>query len=131
VTLTVAQQQMVVRQMSPPVPAPPAPGPAPSPTPTPTPTPAPPPAPTPPPPAPPPPPKVVDFDGKVDHLSGVCPEVAFTVDAQPVRANASTTYNKGDTCRDLKNGTKVSGSGTMVTAVGSSYVLAQSIDIKK
>jgi hypothetical protein len=129
VTLTVAQQQMVVRQMSPPAPAPPAPAPAPAPTPTPTPTPAPP-TPTPPPPAPPPPPKVVDFDGKVDHLSGVCPEVAFTADDQPVRANASTTYKKG-TCRDLKNGTKVSGSGTMVTAAGSSYVLAQSIEIQK
>jgi hypothetical protein len=118
--VTIASQQIPVRQLSAaapapappaPTPAPPAPAPTPSPTPgppaptpaptpTPTPGPAPPsptpePAPTPtpappPPPPPPPPPQTATISGRVDHVQGKCPTVTFDVKVEQDTASSTT-----------------------------------------
>lgn len=114
VTVTIAGVTIVLRQMS--ASAPPAPPTPPPPTPTPTPTPPTPPPPTPPPPTPPPtppPPTTIDLGGKIDNVSGACPNVQFTLKGYLVQTSGDTAYVKS-TCRDVKDGKDVSLTGNLV-----------------
>lgn len=108
VTVSIAGMSVVLRQMS--VAAPPTPSPTPPP---PSPPPAPPaPTPTPPPPTP-PPPTTIDLGGKIDNVSGACPNVQFTLKGYLVQTTGDTAYVKS-TCRDLKDGKDVSLTGILV-----------------
>jgi outer membrane biosynthesis protein TonB len=87
---------------APPTPAPPAPAP-PAPTP-PAPTPPP---PTPPPPLPPPPPpSEVELSGRVQLLTGACPNMRFVVRGNLVTTNSETKFRHGP-CRDLERDVRV------------------------
>jgi len=160
--VTIASQQIPVRQLSAatptpappgPTPAPPAPAPTPSPTPsptpgppaptpTPTPGPAPPsptpepaptpaPAPPPPPPPPPPSPQTVTVAGRVDHVQGKCPSVAFDLKTDTVtwrvQAGDSTRYSRGS-CKDLPDAKSATVTG--VTTDGRTLA-AQTIEVRK
>jgi hypothetical protein len=70
-----------------------------------------PPAPAPPAPTPPPTPEV-SITGIVGGLTGVCPNLSFTLDGSPVVTSASTAYGGGGACADVKNGDKRSAGGT-------------------
>jgi hypothetical protein len=70
--------------------------------------------------------------GRIENLFGVCPEAWFSVNDQLIHANADTDYKKkDDSCRDLREGKQVTVRGTVQTALGRQYVLAESIEIKK
>jgi hypothetical protein len=100
----------------PPVPAPPPPVPTPPPTPAP-----PPPVPTPPPPAPTPPPPTapvpvrdINANGRIESISGSCPNVTFVVGDKTVYTTSATRYDDGD-CRDLARREKVKVKGTLMS----------------
>jgi len=103
-TVPVAQ---VAAQAPPPPPAPtPSPAPTPpAPTPTPPPPP-PPPTPTPPPPPPPAPPQSIELSGRVQSLSGTCPNLLFTLEGLPVFTTAATKFKHGE-CRDVESNERV------------------------
>ena len=153
VTLTVAQDRMVLQQGAPapvpppapaPGPPPPTPSPTPSPTPAPTPTPIPepppspipgpepvpepPPAPEPPPPPPPPPPQgqTVEFDGDVDSIDGFCPFLLLEVKHRTVITNTDTDFQRG-TCEDVSRNRKV----TVTGILSNDQVLAEIVEIHK
>jgi hypothetical protein len=131
VTLTVAQDQIVLRQASAPAPSP-APPPVPMPAPPPAPSPSPAPSPTPTPTPPPPEPQSVEFRGKVERVSGSCPDVwlSFRDDDRIARTTGDTTYKKRD-CSDLRHDSDIVVRGIMQTLGDRPYVLAQSIEFKK
>jgi hypothetical protein len=140
VTLTIAQDHLVLRQSAPapapapvPAPAPAPPTPSPAPTPVPSPSPAPTPAPTPPPPTPSPAPeprpepRTVEFDGDVDQVDGSCPSIRFEVKDRIVVTNPDTRYKKGD-CKDVREDRKVDVKGQLQS---NGSVLAQLVEIHK
>jgi Putative binding domain, N-terminal len=141
VTLTIAQDRMVLRQGAPtpaPAPPPPAPSPSPSPTPVPTPTPGPQPSPTPgpepvpepPPPAPEPPPppppqdQTVELSGDVRHIDGSCPFLVLDVKHRIVITNGDTDF-QGGTCEDVRKDRKV----TVTGILSNDQVLAEIVEI--
>lgn len=126
--VTIADNQVVLRQSSASVaPAPvPTPAPAPAPSPSPSPEPGPSPAPT-----PEPPPQTVEIKGTIDKLIGLCPYMWFTVGDATVHTNEATSYTKHDECKDLRTDRRVTVEGTWQTLDDRTYVLAQSIEIKK
>src|SRR4051812_47226095 len=148
VTLTIASDRVVVRQVPAPAPVPaplptpaPSPSPSPAPTPTPSPTPAPSPSPGPgpgpapspspspaptPPPAP-PPPQTVDISGKIDDVHGSCPSLTFTLRGFVVRTSSATAFQKGP-CKDLKDGKDVTVHGELKDKT---TVQAISVELKK
>jgi hypothetical protein len=93
-----------------PTPAPPSPSPGPAPPTSPSPSPTPPPTPPPSPPAP--EPRTVEFSGRINSVSGRCPNVSFRVDGYSVTTDSSTTYRRSE-CRDLRGNAKVDGEGVM------------------
>jgi hypothetical protein len=102
-TVTVGPDRIVLHQLAAPGPDPvPAPAPTPVPTPSPTPNPDPTPAPTP----------TVQLTGKVQHLSGTCPSLRFTIETTSVFTDAGTEFQKGQ-CRDVKNDRNVDVTGTL------------------
>jgi hypothetical protein len=132
--VTVAGERVHLTQLAralPPAPAPPAPAPtpAPPPTPGPTPTPTPVPAPTPlptPTPEPTPGPKI-DFDGRVEALSGSCPALSFGLAGRSVWTSGETEFKKGP-CRDIENGTEIDLEGRLMS---DGRVRAEKIEIKR
>jgi hypothetical protein len=91
---------------APPAPAPPAPPPPPTPPP-PTPAPPTPPPPTPtPPPAPPPPGGDVELSGRIQTLSGACPNMRITLPGSVITTNKDTKFRRGS-CDDLESGDRV------------------------
>jgi len=92
-------QRIPVTQAAPNGP-PPLPPPPPAPAPTPTPPPAPPPAPAPTPPPPPPAPIAVQFEGRINLLTGSCPALRLLVNETTVFTTSRTTFKKGS-CDDL------------------------------
>jgi uncharacterized protein DUF5666/all-beta uncharacterized protein len=141
VTLTVAQNRLVLRQSAPapapipaptpaPAPAPPPPPPAPTPTPPP-PTPTPTPAPSPPPPSPPPPPpgpqRTIEFAGEVDDVNGSCPSLRIEVKHRTVITDSETQYKKGS-CEDVREDRKIAVTGLLQS---DGRILAQLVEIHK
>lgn len=126
VTVTIAGLAVTLRQMSvatpSPIPTPlpnPSPSPAPSPTPTPTPAPI--------PPSPTPPPVTIDLSGKINNVSGACPDVQFSLKGYVVQTNSDTVYVKS-ACTDVKNGKDVTLTGIVV---GTTTVTATVMQVKK
>jgi hypothetical protein len=138
VTLTVAEDRVVLRQGAPapapapiPTPAPPAPEPPPTPAPTPTPPPSPVPTPGPPPPAPSPPPpppqQTIKFDGEVKDLHGSCPSLQIEVKHRIVITDGETEYKKGS-CEDVREDRKIDVTGVVQL---DGLIRAQVVEIHK
>jgi hypothetical protein len=85
-SVSVAGQQVTLRQLSTPA-QPPPPSPPPS-------------DPTPPPPPPPPTDEPIHLHGRIHDVAGTCPTVRFTVDDRVVDTTAETDYRRGN-CKDL------------------------------
>jgi hypothetical protein len=64
--------------------------------------------------------------GKVDNVKGTCPNLTFTLANYRVVTDGSTAFTKG-TCKDVRDGKKVSVSGT----VTDNTITASSIEVLK
>jgi len=56
-------------------------------------------------------PQEVEISGPLSALSGTCPDVSFTVQGRPVRANSRTVFERLS-CATLRNGLAVEVKGT-------------------
>jgi hypothetical protein len=58
----------------------------------------------------------VHIDGPVGVVTGLCPNLAFVVRAQPVTTDSSTKFDNG-TCTSVRTGVSVGVDGTSVIGV--------------
>jgi len=66
-------------------------------------------------------------DGKVSHLTGVCPVIVFDLDDDSIHTTLATTFS-GGSCSKIKKGSVVTIRGARQTG---GWILASRVEFKK